>query len=397
MAVLGMRGVGDWSTNTERPLNYRQAAFKLFPDSPAPFTFFLSKLPSSTVDDSTFRIFEWRLPEMAFTINGEVAIDATTLIFDSPTTPTKNLKEGDLLRDETSGEIVRVSQTPVSPFLNATCERYIGSSNTGAVIADNSILRWVGSSYEDGSRSPTAVSRNHDVVTNYTQIFKDTAKMTGTAKATRFRPQKSDTQLQGEALERHMQKLELAFLYGIKSQGTGAGGEEIRTTGGLKTTVTTNVTDFSSTGVSLDTFEDALRDVFKYGSKSKLGIAGNQALNIMNRLASRNSLTQYDSEILDKKNTFGLHIVKFVTPFGNLNLMPHPLMTESDAYTQDMFIVDPKNVEYVSLRGRDTDWHPKAQIADEDAWKGFYQTEAGLRLGLEETHGIMTGLNAYVG
>jgi hypothetical protein len=371
-------------------------AFKLFPDSPAPFTYILSKLPTRTVDDAEFKIFEWRLPDMAFTINGEVAISATTLTFDAPgSTPAKGLKAGDLLRDETSGEIVRVINDPVSPWLTVSVDRYWGLTNNGAVIADNSIMRWVGSAYEEGSRGPSAVSRNPTVVTNYTQIFKDLVKVTKTAEKTNTRPMKPWPQLKGEALERIMIKAEYAFLYGIKAETTGPDGEALRTTSGLKSLITTNATDFSG-GVDLDTLEDGLQAVFKYGSKNKLALCGNRALNILNRVASRNSALTYELNNLPANQTYGLNVTKWRCPFGTLNLVPHPLMTESAAYTKDVFIIDTKYAEMVVMNGRDIDWEDNIQLPDEDARKGQYIGEIGMSLALEEVHGHWYGLNAYV-
>ena len=69
-AIFGMRGTGDWATPDERPKNYREKAFQLFPDSPSPFTAILSKLPTSSVDDAEFKIFEDRLPHMTWAVTG---------------------------------------------------------------------------------------------------------------------------------------------------------------------------------------------------------------------------------------------------------------------------------------------------------------------------------------
>lgn len=394
--VFGMRGTGDWATPDERPKNYREMAFKLFPDAPAVLTYVMSKLPTRTVTDPEYKIFEWRLPDMAFTVNGEVAINATTITFNVPaTTPTKGLKAGDMLRDETSGEVVRVLADPVSPYLTATVVRYWGGTNTGAVITDDSVLRWVGSAYEEGSRGPTAISRTHTVVSNYTQIFKDLVKVTRTAERTKTRPQKPWPQLKGEALERITYKIEYAMLYGVDAETTGPDGEALRSTAGIRHLLTTNVTDFSS-GVDLDTFEDGLESVFKYGSKTKMGLCGNRALNIINRMVTRNSMLTYNMESLPKSQTYGLNVTRLTCPFGTLNLVPHPLMTESAAWTKDMFVLDMKYIEQVVMAGGDLEWEDDIQLPDEHARKGQYIGELGLSLALEEVHGYWYGLNAYV-
>jgi hypothetical protein len=393
--VFGMRGTGDWATPDERPKSYREMAFKLFPDAPAVLTYIMSKLPTRTVTDPEYKIFEWRLPDMAFTVNGEVAISATTIVFDAPgSTPAKGLKAGDMLRDETSGEVVRVLADPVDPYTSITVSRYWGSTNSGAVITDNSVLRWVGSAYEEGSRGPTAISRTHSVVTNYTQIFKDLVKVTKTAERTKTRPQKPWPQLKGECLERIMYKIEYAMLYGVDAETTGPDGEALRSTAGIRHLLSTNVTDFS-TGVDLDTFEDGLEQVFKYGSKTKMGLCGNRALNIINRMVTRNSMLTYSMESLPKSQTYGLNVTRLRCPFGTLNLVPHPLMTESAAWTKDMFILDTKYIEQVVMAGGDLSWEDNVQLPDEHARKGMYIGELGLSLAMEEVHGYWYGLNSY--
>jgi hypothetical protein len=394
--VFGMRGTGDWATPDERPKSYREMAFKLWPDAPSVLTYIMSKLSTRTVTDPEYKIFEWRLPDMAFTVAGEVADGTASIVFDAPgSTPAKGLKAGDMLRDETSGEVVRILSDPVSPYTTITVVRNWGSTNTGNPIADNSVLRWVGSAYEEGSRGPTAVSRTHTVVTNYTQIFKDVVKVTRTGKYMKTRPQKPWAQLKAECLERIMYKIEYAMLYGVDSETTGPDGEALRSTAGIRHLLTTNVTDFSS-GVDLDTFEDGLESVFKYGSKTKLGLCGNRALNIINRMVTRNTMLTYSMEKLPKEQTYGLNVVSLRCPFGTLNLVPHPLMTESAAWTKDMFILDTKYIEQTVMAGGDLDWHDNVQLPDEDARKGMYMGELGLSLALEEVHGYWYGLNAYV-
>lgn len=75
---FGMEGTGNWSHPDYRPKNYRQQAFELFPDSPSPFTYILSKLPTSSVDDPEFKLFEWRLPKQTCIVQS--GMDATTAL-----------------------------------------------------------------------------------------------------------------------------------------------------------------------------------------------------------------------------------------------------------------------------------------------------------------------------
>ena len=396
-AFPGMRGTGNWAHPDERPKNYRQAAFMLFQDSPAVFTNMLSKLPTRSVDDPEFKIFEWRLPVMAVAQDAALIGDTTI----SSQVAGKNIafKAGDLLRNERTGEIILVGADPASPYTDLTsCTRGWGATSAAAINAGD-ILRWVGSAYPEGTTSPLALSRAPSVVSNYTQIFKEAVKVTGTAEQMNTRPMKPWSQLKKECLERIMIKMEYAFLYGTPHEVLDtASNEYIRTTGGFYhfCNAASRVYDFSG-GTYLSTIEDNLAATFKYGSKTKVGFAGNTAINILNRAAHRNSEFQFTASDIPRDQTYGLSVTRWHSPFGNLLLIPHPLLTESAEGTSQIFIVDTKYVEYVHLRGRDVKWKDNAQPNNADYRLGYFQAEAGMRLALPEVHAVWDGISAYSG
>lgn len=432
--VFGMNGTGDWGHPDHRPKSYREMAFKLFPDAPTPFTYILSKLPTKTVTDPEFKIFEDRLPIQTCVLKTTsiattralanagivLTLKNSTDVSTLPAYPAHNFKVGDVLEvEDYSGandrEHVRVTAVD-SAGQTLTVIRYWGftSADTGGptdetqstggagdgVITAGDVLRWVGSVDPEGNGAPTAISKRSTVVSNYTEIFKDSAALTGTAAATDFRPMKDQfAELKQQALLRHMMKLEWAFLLGRPNEQTivndYSDSTYARSTGGFRTFVERAgyLTDFAG-AVALDDVEDGLRDVFKYGSKKRLGVIGYQALNILNRLVRDSSTWYYSGEAKEAKQTYGLTVFTLRCPFGELNLVPHPLLAESAQYTNDLFIMDTKYLEYVTLRGRDTKWHDKAEANDEDSRRGYWQTEAGLRLAMPECHAVWTGLSA---
>jgi hypothetical protein len=437
---FGMEGTGDWTHPDYRPKNYRQAAFELFPDSPSPFTYILSKLPESTTDDPEFKLFEWRLPKQTCIVQGTLVagtglLEVDTLeVFQSGdgaayanegTTPARAFKAGDILRVEDPADCSQSSPVigikgpelmVVASITDAdtmTVYRYWGSTNvndptgspTYGTVADGSVLRWAGSVYNEGSLVPTSLTKRASIVSNYTGIFKDSVKITGTAEQMKTRPYKPWPQFKGECLERHMMKLEWALLNGVPYEttaiqtadyGSGANDAEYaRTTGGFRYFVeqAQGSVDFSA-GVDIDTIEDEMEVTFTYGSKEKAGVSGYRALNILNKMVRTNSTWNWSAESLPKKQTYGLEVFQLRCPFGTLNIIPHKLLAESAQQTQDVLIIDTKYVEYVSMKGRDTAWTDNVQLPGEDARKGFYMTECGLRLALPEVHAVWTGLSA---
>ncbi len=388
--LFGMRDTADWDSPDYRPKNYREMAFKLWPTSPAPLTYLMSKLPSRTVDDPEYKIFEWRLPQQVWTATAVDDAADPTFVITVAAGEAYGLKVGDIIEAEGTDYqyIVTVASTDGADF---SVKEY-GATDHDPVADD--VLRWVGSAYAEGSQAPESVMRTPSIVTNYTQIFKDTVKITGTADSTRTRPFKPWPQARGEALERHMLKLEYAVMRGQKYEDT-SGSSPKRTFGGLNEFVTTTK-DWDTGEVSMAGLEDQLQIAFKYGAKDKAFVCGNTAIKILNRVARNHAALQFNlTDKIAKNQTFGLDVSSWVTPFGILRIIPHNLMSESSVYTEDGWVLDFKYLEYVKLRGRDTKWFPKAQLPDEDAKKGYYQTECGLSVALPEVHQKWTNLHAY--
>ncbi len=392
--LFGMRDTADWSSPDYRPKNYREMAFKLWPNSPAPLTYLLSKLPSRTVDDPEYKIFEWRLPQQVWTLTAADGGDAgnpDTSVLGVAAGTAYGLKVGDLLEEEGTSNQYKVTVASTDGAAFSVIE-YGGTNNVPAV---GDVLRWVGSVYAEGTGAPESVMRTPSIVTNYTQIFKDTVEITGTSDSTRTRPFKPWPQAKGEALERHMLKLEYAIMRGKKNEDL-TGSTPMRSFGGLEEFIT-QTHDFAAADVSMNALEDQLQIAFKYGSKDKALVCGNTAIKILNRVARNHAALQFNlTDKVNKDQTFGLDVSNWITPFGIMRIIPHPLMSESSVYTEDGYILDFKYLEYVKLRGRDTKWFPNAQANDVDSKKAYYQTEAGFSLALPEVHTGWTNINTYV-
>ena len=398
------------------------------------------------MDDPEFKLYEWRLPKQTCINQGVLAAGTALLeqdtceLFqasdgaayaDEGSAPARSFKAGDILRVEdisdcSEGSVAAKVANPTDtanvtgPELvviksitdddTIVIYRYWGGTNVDGpssttpvfgTIADTAVFRWAGSVYQEGSQTPSSLTKRASLVSNFTGIFKDTVKITGTAEQMKTRPYKPWPQFKGECLERHMIKLEWALLNGVPEETTsidplGSGESEYsRTTGGFRYFVeqAQGSVDFSG-GATITLLEDNMEQSFTYGSKEKAGIVGYRALNILNRLVRLNSTWNWNAESLPKKQTYGLEVFQLRSPFGVLNIVPHKLMAESAVQTKDVLIMDTKYVEYVSLTGRDTKWKDNVQLPDEDARKGYFQTECGLRMAMPEVHSVWTGLNA---
>lgn len=381
-----------------RPRNIHEMAFKLWPTSPTPFTYLTSKLPSRTTDDPEYKIFEWRLPVMTWTVDSvatastvhEITIDAAGIAAGDA----YGVKVGDLLEVEGTNQQYIVT-TATGDATTAGEDFKVTEWNTTTDPAAADVLRWVGSIYEEGSLSPESISRLHSVVYNYTQIFKDAVEITGTADATRMRPKKPWPQMKGECLERYLMKHETALLRGQRKELL-TGTHPKRSMGGLEYFITSTYAKDWGGSMSLEDLEDQLQTLFQYGSKDKAFLCGNTAIKILNRVARNHAALNFDlTSNMNKDESFGLVVKTWVTPFGILRLIPHDLMSESTVYTKDGYCLDMKYLQRVKLRGRDTKWHGNAEENDRDGKKGYYMGELGFSLALPEVHQKWTDIAAY--
>jgi hypothetical protein len=251
---------------------------------------------------------------------------------------------------------------------------------------------------EEGTTSPTAKAYNPTEYYNYTQIWKNSAEMTGTAMATKLRlgvdPWAEDLR---DCLELHSIEMEKSFLWGIRTTGTGTGGKPRRTTNGIVRQLSTNVNDYYTNStysgqtwlqggeVWLDTY---LEQIFRYGSNEKLALAGSGAVLGINRLAKASGQITINPMTV----SYGLKVGQWITPFGTIYLKTHPLFSYEATSRNTLLIMEPKNLKYRYLKGRDTKLLRNVQTPDADERKDMYITEGGLELHHEKTFGLLHGV-----
>ena len=385
MAVAGLRGTGDWATD-ERPKNFREMILWLRPNGMAPLTALMSKMKHEKTDDPEFAWWEEKLASIRVQVNGALSTSSTTVVIDSG--DAEDLKKGDLLLVEPAADAAVFNEEIVMVTTVASSTQFVivraQGGTTAQAIPDDSWLLKIGSAHEEGDGAPEAATRNPTKVYNYCQIFKDTYQITNTAKLTRTRtgdPIKNDKK---RKMFDHSVALEWAMLFGERSEGTGANGKPLRTTRGLRRTISTNVTVFSTTP-TVETFLDAVYPVFDYtdtdAGDERIVFAGNGALNTLNQLIESNGSTRVNYSGTIKQ--WGMNLQKFEMPQGTLYIKSHPLLNTHSLYKNSMFVIDPTNMKYRYMR--DTTFKDNIQNNDEDNVKGQWLTECGLEVNHEET------------
>jgi len=265
--------------------------------------------------------------------------------------------------NERTLEVVWVTADPVDD-LSLVVARGKGSTAAAMNAADR--LMVVGNSNLEGASLPTAITYDPTVVTNYTQIFRNTLDLTETARATRLRWDQAGPlkEYQRETLELHAIEMEKAFLFGTGVEDT-TGVQPQRTTKGHLSFCTTNVYDAADT-VTIDEWENFLEDVFRRGSNEKALFCGGRALNVLNKMAR----AHYTISTTPTTETYGQKMSHWITPYGTLQVIQHPLLSDNATFVDWGFVVDTKFVVYRYLRGRDTDYKENrpGDDARKDEW-----------------------------
>ena len=429
-AILNMRGTGSWGlSNNARPTNFREKILREYPNGPAPFMAILGMLKSEDVNDVKFTIFEQSIPDQVHAVapgsedvttstDGGSESDNTTdewIVLDDAdyTNPQYYFKPGHLVRNETSGEVMLVlarAATASSDSIkvvraigvDATYGDNSGTRGTGSAVLNGDVLTIIGNATVEGANYPEAINYQQSERWNFIETFRTSLDLTDDAEQTFLRTGKALENLKYDCAMQHSMELEKAFLFGkrdlistsLTDMASRTTSQDRRFMGGFSFFADQNVTSFSS-GLTRNDYIDFLRPIYTvpHGSGDKIAFMGAQALGIMTQYAE--DLGQIFLEPGDK--TYGLQIRTLVHAWGELKMVNHPLLSEHSVWTKNQYIVDTKNVMYRYLQGRDTRYLKDRQSPGEDKKVDEFITKASLELRFPRTHGIATGIDAFVG
>ena len=246
-AVAGLRATGDFGTD-ERPKNFREMIMFRNPTGNSPIFALTSRAKKRSVDDPEFSWWDEPNGNVRLQVNGQVSSAGTLITVDSPDPSASaadlqwglatHLKPGDLLQVEKTevagydNEFVEV--TAVLSSTQFMVSRGVAGS-TPATISNDAWLTLMGSAYAEGTAAPAATSRNPIKYYNYTQIFKDTYELTGTADKTRYRTGVPWSNDKKRKTFDHSRNIEWSMLFGKRFETTGDHGKPKRSMGGLRT------------------------------------------------------------------------------------------------------------------------------------------------------------------
>lgn len=366
--------------------DFASALLTEMPTGSAPLLALSSGMPSRDATDVVINWFEENHISGSTTANGAVASTTTTTVV---LTDASSYPPGVILVDQNTGEYFFV--TAIAGNSLTVIRGFAGS--TAVNIGNGDTFQRIGTAQEEGSSAPIAIVNLGQPLYNYTQIFRNTWNTTGTAKAVQYHTGSQVAKTQRDAALFHGEDIERAFMFGRRSLGV-KNNLPFRTMNGLDAIITTNITAAGGTTswTQLDAF---LQTIFSRNIKGKpnerIAFTGNGGLSVLNQICRLNSQTW----ISPGQTEFGIMVNKWITPFGTISVMTHPLMTENAVWTKDLKIYHPGAIETRWLRKtHEDDYNQDGTRAGVDADFGVFTSELSLEYHVQKTGGRLTGLTA---
>lgn len=389
-AIQGLRGSGEFSTDF-RPKNYRELFTLLEPQGNAPLNALLAMGSSESTDDSEFKNFRDELPDRKLSVNGAVASATTTTVTLDASDDNKFAIAGAIVINSETGEVMHVTADTTGTTL--TVDRNIGG--TSHQIADNANLFIAGFAAQEGGSSPTAISFDASVTSNFCQIFRTAFSVSNTLNSTYLRTGDKYDEAMTKALKLHMSDIERAMFFGVKHEANGSSAQPTRFTGGLTNSLTNVVdinTDYATYGGSSagqmteEGFDSLLiSTIFKYGSAQKIAFVGETVANQLQQIGK----DRWQPTAVD--GTYGVSLTRYSSFAGDLMVHLHPQFRQIPGMKDAMIIVDFPYLSYRYLEGRDTQLLENRQAPDADSIKSEYLTECGLELIQDKVHAYVKG------
>ena len=357
----------------------------------APLFALTSGMSSADASDIIITWFEENNLTGRIRVTDDNTASDTALTVDDPTQVTG----GTLFLVEASGEMIYVESitgavaTVVRGFGGTTAAAINGATAGAPGYAP---IQRIGNAQEEGSGRQTAIANLGFPRFNYMQIFRNPWDVTGTAKAVQYHTGDLVAKSKADAARQHASDIERSLLFGRLATGV-QNGKAFRTMDGVTNQLSTNV-QAQGADTKWEDIDLFLEGVFNRNIKGlaneRIAFCGNTVVRILNEIARLDSTMN----IMPSEDVFGIKIKRWETPFGDINLMTHPLLSESPLWTKDLIVLHPGALRTRYLRRTAEDANDaNGTRAGVDADFGTLTTEMSIEYKAEATGGYFTGID----
>ncbi|MEG2212338.1 MAG: DUF5309 family protein, partial [Clostridiales bacterium] len=329
--------------------------------------------------------FEWLeddLLSIRTTANGAVTNSAAAVNVDDGSI----FRPYDIIKIPSTGECMLVTAISINAL---TVVRGYGAT-VGAAVTDKSEVLIIGNAQAENAGVRGVKSTQETPCYNYTQIFRTPISLSNTERASKLYGGKDQNYQRKKAGIEHIRDIANAMYFGQRKEDT-TGATPRRTMGGVLEFLTTSsrsvAFSVNSNKLTFRNFDSKVaREVFSYGSKEKLLIAGPYLAAAINDWSAQKLVTD-----VGKDKTFGMSVKNLITSYGDMKILFDPLLKESAVYAGYGLVLDMENVRYAYLEGRDTKLNTNIQARDIDGVIDEYITECSLEIKQPNTHMLITG------
>ena len=424
-AFMGMRGPGMWSEG-ERPENWRQTMLQLFPNGNMTLTAMTSMMGSEPTDDPVFNWFTKRWPARVGTYNNVYANATGTTTFSGNGVQAQGTNVYFVLNSANAGFATELRNGHTFRAGNETLNygfKYIGQSPraggavtiaaklltegvTGANLATldsqtGKTLVISGSAHAVGSDRPPATGYDPILNTNYCQTFKESIVLPRTTAQQNLRSRDPYRERMTEALQKHGENIERTLLYGEKYLTTGENGLEEYYTQGILAMLREYNADKTGSDSRIRSMGDnpglpgfevaldnALVDLFLYGSTEKMAIGSNRAVQALSHHVKEKDGTRFVYE--SREDSYGIRVMEWVTSQGTLYVKTHPLFSTDPILSNSLLMLEPRNIRTRMIM--DTKHIPTTPNNRIDAIDEEFRAEFGWEYHHPETFMLLTSV-----
>lgn len=304
------------------------------------------------------------------------------------------LRENMVMMVESTGEYVMILAVVGNTL---TVQRGLANTGvTGIVVGTDEIgMQLIGTAFEEASERPTSVAVNPYPRSNIVQIFRNAWDISGTAKAVNYKFGDRMSKNKADAGMSHAEDIERTIIWGRKHNGF-VNNKPHRQMDGILAQLRSNIFASPAGGLTRRVLDDYCERVFSKNIKGKpnerVTFCGNVSLRALNEIAWRYG----DYSIAVRENEFGIDVRRFISPFGTLTLLPHPLMNDSPVWSRDIYSLHPAAMEIHWLRRTFHQEETGNGSASDlrDAQSGVFTSELTCAYKLEATGAIMGDVEA---
>lgn len=382
MAVKGVF-TSDANIQGTKKGDFAGALLRIHPTGSAPLLALSSGMKSKDAVDTITTWFEENHLSGRHQVTTGANTVQTTIVIDDAT----DIVAGAILIFNDTAEQVFVTSVSSSTL---TISRGFAGTTAATIGSSTTYVQKIATAHEEGSSKPTSVANIGQPKLNYMQLFRNAWDVTGTAKAVQYNIEGPPAKNKADAGLIHAEDIEKACWFGIKTVGI-YNSKPFRTMDGILTQISTNDTAAGAT-IGWTGVNAFLQSCFEKNIKGtpneRIAFCGNTVLTVLEAIARINGTMQLHSG----QTEFGMNVHKWVTPFGNISLMTHPLFNESADWTKDLHVLHPGAIEMRWLRRT---FHKEYDSdAGVDADFGIYTSELCMNYKAERTGGSLTGFTA---